>query len=145
MPILDLEEIKEDILKELEFFRQETLTENQDRDFEKVFIKIENKLKEIKQRIRKACEFYLRYKDNPLLLWKEAPEYRKELEKRFGINERWFDELNVNKIKTVSELYKQFVQRISEINDSLYNQHNYNEWLFKLVFKEVFEDEIKSR
>ena len=30
----------------------------------------------IKQRLKSACEFYLRYKDNPELLMKEYPEYK---------------------------------------------------------------------
>ena len=40
---------------------------------------VEELLEEIKHRIRKACEFYLRYKDKPELLVKEHPEYLEEV------------------------------------------------------------------
>jgi len=73
-------------------------------------------IKEIKQEIKKRCEFYLRYKDNPSLLWKENPKYRKKL-KKFGITEKW----------------------VSEDCDELYDWEDYNEWLFKLAFKSVLE------
>ena len=36
---------------------------------------------EIKQRLKSACEFYLRYKDNPELLINEHPKYEKEIQK----------------------------------------------------------------
>jgi len=45
---------------------------------------IKGLIKEVKQRIKSACEFYLRYKDNPELLIKEHLEF-KEVEKRFLI------------------------------------------------------------
>ena len=70
----------------------------------------------LKQQIKEACEFYLRYKDNPSLLWKENPKYRKKL-KKFGITEKW----------------------VSEDCDELYDWEDYNEWLFKLAFKGVLE------
>ena len=68
------------------------------------------------QRIKEACEFYLKYKNNPSLLWKENPKYRKKL-KKFGITEKW----------------------VSEDCDELYDWEDYNEWLFKLAFKGVLE------
>jgi len=39
---------------------------------------VKENIKEIKQRIKSACNFYLRYKDNPELLIKEHPEYEAE-------------------------------------------------------------------
>ena len=111
---LDLEEIFESILKELEFFRQEILSEKQDREFEKVFIKIEKKIREIKQRLKSACDFYLRYKDNPELLIKEYNEFS-EIVKR----NNW-----------------DFLE--SKIDE-------YNEWLFKLAFKDVLEVDKNSK
>jgi len=71
----------------------------------------------IKQQIKQACEFYLRYKDNPELLWKENPKYRKKL-KKFGITEKW----------------------VSEDCDELYDWEDYNKWLFKLAFKGVINE-----
>jgi len=73
-------------------------------------------IKEIKQEIKKRCEFYLKYRDNPSLLWKENPKYRKKL-KKFGITEKW----------------------VSEDCDELYDWEDYNKWLFKLAFKGVLE------
>ena len=63
---------------------------------------------EIKQRIKQACEFFMRYKDNPKLLMKEHPEY---------------------------------IEDIRKIQNEWYNwEEHYNEWLFKLAFKDIFGD-----
>jgi len=72
-------------------------------------------LRELTKHIKSACEFYLRYKDNPSLLVKEHPEYEKEI-KKFEIPKFW----NV-KVE--------------------YNLADYNEWLFKLAFKDVLGGE----
>ena len=72
-------------------------------------------VKEIKQRIKKACEFYLRYKDNPKLLFKE-----KKLKHLF-IKEEKLQPFMAQMIK--NRYLKQ-----------------YNEWLFKLAFKDVLEE-----
>jgi len=60
----------------------------------------------LKQRLKSACEFYLRYKDKPELLIKEYPEYKEELDEEGW----WFSS-------------------------------EYNNWLFKLAFKDVFKEE----
>jgi len=70
---------------------------------------------EIKQRIKSACEFYLRYKDNPALLINEYKEYIDEL-------------IRKNLIK------KNFAKQ----GLIIYND-KYNEWLFKLAFKGVLK------
>jgi len=75
-------------------------------------------INEIKQRIKKACEFYLRYKDNPELLFKE-----KKLKHLF-IKEEKLQSFMAQMIK--NRYLKQ-----------------YNEWLFKLAFKDVFKGERK--
>jgi len=62
--------------------------------------------------IKQACKFYLRYKDNPGLLAKEHPKLKEEIGNIFP--------LDYNK-KTFEEAY--------------------NEWLFKLAFKGVFENQ----
>jgi len=77
-------------------------------------------LNKIKQRLKSACEFYLRYKDKPSLLWLEQFEFRKHL-KNFGVTKKWVESKNY---------------------DSLYDWSDYNEWFFKLTFKGVFEDEV---
>jgi len=67
----------------------------------------------IKQRIKSPCEFYLRYKDKPELLVKEHPKYEK-----IGIVSYVLQAIEVEKI----------------------HQDEYNEWLFKLAFKDVFKN-----
>jgi len=63
-------------------------------------------INKIKNKIKSACDFYLRYKDNPELLIKEYNEFS-EIVKR----NNW-----------------DFLE--SKIDE-------YNEWLFKLAFKDV--------
>ena len=40
--------------------------------------------KEIKQRIKLACEFYMKYMNKPELLIREHPKYRDEVDKMFS-------------------------------------------------------------
>ncbi len=79
-------------------------------------------LKEIKQRIKEACMFYLRYKDHPKLLIKEHPKYKKEFTKTF------LEMMNYSPERLMDNKYK-WISMLME----------YNEWLFKLAFKDVFE------
>ena len=74
----------------------------------------------IKQRIKSACKFYLRYKDNPELLLKEYPKYKSEF---------------VIKCLTLC-LPK---ERIWLKDGTIADKNKYNEWLFKLAFKAVLE------
>ncbi len=76
-------------------------------------------IKEIKSRIKSACEFYLRYKDNPDLLLDEYKEIDDVLSEEFG--EDWLWQFREDKL--MRPLIKL----------------EYNEWLFKLAFKGVFE------
>jgi len=91
-------------------------------------------LREVKQRIRKACEFYLKYKDEPKLLKKEFPEQLKADKKKFGAEDILDNFLTVINDKITSfdgfgiETYKR----------------KYNEWLFKLAFRGVFK-EVKEK
>ncbi|RLE69131.1 MAG: hypothetical protein DRJ34_01520 [Thermoprotei archaeon] len=73
----------------------------------------------IKQRIKSACEFYLRYKDNPILFWKEQEKYKKQFKKKFG------------NVVIAGEEMRPF-------NDW---KNQYNKWLFKLAFKDIFKEE----
>jgi len=75
---------------------------------------IEETIKEIKQRIEKACYFYWLYKDKPALLWKEREEYRR----------------NLMKLDKLEDDYYRF------------DVDNYNEWLFKLAFKDVMKCQL---
>ena len=71
-----------------------------------------------KEDVKSACEFYLKYKDNPLLLIKDFPSYEK-----YVFN---------------------FVKNYTELKDKTlieFDFKKYNEWLFKLSFKPVFEED----
>jgi len=78
-------------------------------------------LKQTIQRIKLACEFYLRYKDNPKLLRKEHPEYKKDVE---------------DFIVVLGQAKNAF--------DFWVRKDEYNKWLFKLTFKSVFKEEDKE-
>jgi len=69
---------------------------------------------EIKQCLKSACEFYLRYEDNPSLLAKEHPKLRQKLYE--CVPKAWIESMEP---------------------DELYDWKDYNDWLFKLVFKDV--------
>ena len=60
---------------------------------------------------RDVCDFYLRYKDKPELLFEEKREYRLTLTHFF---------------------------------DDDKNMSRYNEWLFKLAFKSILEEEKEN-
>jgi len=74
-------------------------------------------LKIVKQRIKSACEFYLRYKDNPKLLISEHKKY--------------YDDV-------VGNFFRSFNSKTLE---EYYDIDKYNEWLFKLAFKAMLEGE----
>ena len=90
---------------------------------------------EIKQRIKSACEFYLKYKDKPELLLKEYPEYS---EKEIPI----LDSFDEPEDKVTFEEYIRILLKL-DINDfgeyCRQVENGYNDWLFKLTFKDVFE------
>ena len=70
---------------------------------------------EVLEDVKLACEFYLRYKDNPKLLISEHKKYYDDVVGNFF---RSFDS------KTLEEYY---------------DIDKYNEWLFKLAFKDVLD------
>jgi len=123
---LDLEEIKKKIFERFceELFgtkKPRDITEWSDIgkiggehgiDAEEIEELVEFTINKTLQHIRKACEFYLRYKDNPELLIKEHPELKRKC-KRLN---RWAYESEYKPHSNMAE---------------------YNEWLFRLVFKEV--------
>ena len=63
------------------------------------------------QDVKSACEFWLRYKDRPNLFLNEQKEFAEE------VIDKFYDETKGWK-----------------------NLDKYNEWLFRLAFKDVFED-----
>jgi len=117
-------------------------------------------IKEIKQRIKKACEFYLKYKDKPDSLAKEHPEYRQIIVLNFNtlcLNCK--KELGEVCIRTwvgwddgdydyfcsekCAEEYKKHLPKTKNILVPTHEE--YNEWLFKLAFKDVFEKGEKRK
>ena len=76
----------------------------------------------IRRYLKSACEFYLKYKDKPLLLVKDW-------------NEKWGDVFD-------------FIDRFSywtKRNKKVWKLNKYNEWLFKLAFKPVLEENENER
>jgi len=127
---LDLEEIKKKIFERFceELFgtkKPRDITEWSDIgkiggehgiDAEEIEELVEFTINETLQRIRKACEFYLRYKDKPSVLWNERINY-------------------IKKIKKGKELWK-FIEKLNK--ERCITLRLYNEWLFKLTFRGVF-------
>lgn len=74
----------------------------------------------IKKRIKSACEFYLKYKDNPELLIEEFKGAWVEME--LSKFREFYAESKIKKVRLVT-----------------WNLRKYNAWLFKLAFKSVLE------
>jgi len=109
---LDLEKLVEDIKNMVDYWNEdETLMRNEG------VIAIKRKVIE---HIKSACEFYLRYKDNPRLF------LAKEADSKYVFN-------YIGKIENI----------LNHKNPSYIAwrlaSFDYNEWLFKLAFKDVLE------
>ena len=76
-------------------------------------------LKKISERVRSACEFYLKYKDDPMLLLNEYRDKYEEIKVPEGV-----------------EFYPPGVVKCVDTK-------KYNAWLFKLAFKDIFKEEFK--
>jgi len=81
----------------------------------------------IKQRIRSACMFYLKYKDKPELLVKERPD-KAMIEIDYDTAEDIVKEIH-RIIERYGKVEAQATIRLKIIE--------YNEWLFRLSFKDV--------
>ena len=79
-------------------------------------------LKEVKQRIKSACEFYLKCKDNPRLFVYENPKYIEEINELLG--ENW---------KSIKS------RKMNTLHNEIFNN-----WLFKLAFGDVFDGDIEE-
>ncbi len=71
-------------------------------------------IQEIKQHIKSACEFYLKYKNTPYTFIKENSRYKEKV-----VGDFW---LGIN----------------NETQEPIWDLDEYNDWLFKLAFKEIF-------
>jgi len=81
-------------------------------------------IQEIKQRIKKACEFYLKYRNNPNLLYDD-----------FSINMEYDEPIN----KLREEINREY-HYLTDIDIVKIYIEKYNEWLLKEAFKPVFEE-----
>jgi len=66
------------------------------------------------EEVKSACEFYLRYKDKPELLFNDFPDYKEIANKEKGI-------------------------KLELDGEYTYVTIEYNEWLFRLAFKDVLK------
>ena len=73
-----------------------------------------------KQCLKSTCELYLRYKDKPELFVKELPEYRE------GVDKIWCKYRGLTSLPPSAD--EDFMRE-------------YNDWLFKFIFKPVLEDD----
>jgi len=128
---LDLEEIKKEIKEEV---LQWLYKEVKQPDKYLISIALGHAIRKTVERIRKACEFYLRYKDNPELLIKEHPKHKKEIEKIIKKEQIQVMNIVVNGILLSRSVdYDKIERWMNELS-------KYNEWLFRLAFRVVFED-----
>ena len=129
---LDLEEFKEFAPNEVAkadanmivraLYKDEREVDTKEEAIEIVSSLIEEIIDEIKQRIKSACEFYLRYKDNPTMFVKEFPEFEKE-------------------VKEIGFVWSPLTKKdflIEGMPDAI---KYYNEWLFKIAFRDVLGGE----
>ncbi|RLE44269.1 hypothetical protein DRJ22_06090 [Candidatus Woesearchaeota archaeon] len=107
-PYKEVEKLMLKIDREGHNFPHYTTCKTCEADFEEV---VRFTIKYVKQRIRSACEFYLRYKDSPELL---------RIEQEIEPPEQFREYYAESKIKNVSVVSWDLKQ--------------YNEWLFKLAF-----------
>jgi len=112
---LDLEDLADEIIR-VEYPTYEQATNPQ---MKNSIIREKQQIKFIlEQRLKSVCEFWLRYKDNPELFCKE----------QFKI--RW-------------EYYLDIGYLVWNISKKQWE--NYNEWLFKLAFRGIWNEERLRR
>jgi len=131
---LDLEEVRKEVFK--------WVSGNYMKELEECY---DFTMGEIKQRIKKACEFYLRYKDNPELFVshfkgkgnkKIEEELEKEFRRRYNYNTKDKELVRqMRESKTFWMIVPSYKKRIDTIE-----LNEYNKWLFKLAFKDVLEE-----
>jgi len=86
-----------------------------------------------RRHIKSACEFYLKYKDDPDLFITEHPEYKEEIEEE----KREFQSVVENmKQSLIPDIVKGIVLSLG--------YKEYNEWLFKLAFRDILSEEKRN-
>jgi len=101
--------------------------------------------KEIKQRIREACNFFLKFWNNPELFVshfkdkdneKIEEELEKEFRRRYNYNTKDKELVRqMRESKTFWMIVPSYKRRIDTIE-----LNEYNKWLFKLAFRGVFRE-----
>ena len=69
----------------------------------------------VRQHIKSACEFFLQFKNDPSVFFALYPQYYDDFEKNYG-----------------------------PLSKNLEDTTLFNEWLFKLAFKDVFKERDKE-
>jgi len=109
----------------------------------------------VERRIKSAYEFYLRYKDKPELLIEEHPEFKEEVEKLESTPNPYFEFCKTKEGKRMlgenisCKECERWVRKECEKGEFILKIHSifirdYNTWLFKLVFKDIFENEVSQ-
>jgi len=73
-------------------------------------------IKELLHNIKSACEFYLKFRNDPSVFFALYPQY-----------------------------YDDFEEKCGSLSDNLEDTECFNEWLFKLAFKKVIENARTNR
>ena len=118
-----------------------------------------------KEDVKSACEFYLKYKDKPKLLIEEYPELLyitptikhlindlDNLMTEYAVNKNFIGRKMVESLgiaRDINRLTKEIDKNLKrlfklirrEIKIDFSSLDDYNEWLFKLAFKDVLGDE----
>lgn len=78
-------------------------------------------IENVREEIKQACLFYLRYVNRPNVFVKENPSYKRE----------------------IGEQKKNYIDKDGVFAGTMWLHFllSYNEWLFKIAFKEVLEEE----
>ena len=125
---LDLEELADEIIRvEYPTYEQTTIPQ-----MKNSIIRKKQQIKFIlEQRIKSACKFYLRYKDKLELFWLEQQDKLNDKEKTEFLT---FDD----KLRGLPE---KMDRDGWDYCDELEIIQDYNEWLFKLAFKDVMKND----
>ena len=119
--------------------------------------------------LKSACEFYLRYKDKPKLLIEEYPELLyitptikhlindlDNLMTEYAVNKNFIGRKMVESLgiaRDINRLTKEIDKNLKrlfklirrEIKIDFSSLDDYNEWLFKLAFKDVLGDKYEKQ
>jgi len=104
---------------------------------------------EIRRRIRRACIFFLKYRFNHTSFEKDFPEFKEEIKRLRWVRNPYFEACKKEWFKKEygdgiecdncpREIKKECQQGEFLGNETFYD--DYNDWLFKLAFKDVLQE-----